>query len=67
MVDSSVPLICYDPSDLRSLILIQIIPMEQTRKIAKNEILSSLIMPYQMKLECLIGYILELEDMELTL
>ena len=41
--------------------------MEQTRKIAKNEILISIIMPYQMKLECLIGYILELEDMELTI
>ena len=56
-----------DPSDLGSLILIQMIPMEHTQQIANSEILISLIMPYQMKLECLIGYILELEDMELTL
>ena len=34
-----------DPSDLGSLILIQIIPMEHTLQIANSEILISIIMP----------------------
>ena len=41
--------------------------MEQTLKIANNEILINLITPLQMKLESLLGHILELEDMESTL